>query len=253
MGESLELPAVDFKVPTHLAVIMDGNGRWAKQQGLERVEGHKAGVKTVRMMVEECRRLGVRYLTLYSFSSENWSRPKEEVAALMGFFEHYLYAESDRLFNNGIRLRAIGDIGRLPEGVQVALKAVADRTADLDGMDLVLAVSYGGRDELVNAAKILASRVLAGELRIEQIDQVEFQSSLYAPDIPDPDLLLRTSDEQRISNFLLWQLAYTEIVVSSKHWPEFSAEDLRESFRSFSKRQRRFGLTGEQITDAGSS
>ncbi len=237
------------EVPKHVAMIMDGNGRWAAARGLKRLEGHKAGAKTVRTVVEECRRLGVRYLTLYTFSSENWRRPKEEVSGLMGLLARYLESELKLMLDNGIRLRAIGDRSLLSPQIVEILERVEEQTRNHQGMDLVLALSYGGRQEILNSAKFLAEKVKNGELSVDQIDEEHFRAGLYSPDVPDPDLLIRTGGEMRVSNFLLWQVAYSEIVVTEKKWPEFSREDLLECFNLFSTRQRRYGLTGEQINE----
>ncbi|MFM1847733.1 MAG: hypothetical protein RL417_1207 [Pseudomonadota bacterium] len=235
------------RIPTHLAVIMDGNGRWAKRRLLPRVEGHRAGAKSVRMVVEEARRLGVRYLTLFAFSSENWSRPEAEVSALMKLFAHYLESELELLLQNGIRLRAMGELGRLPGVVQEILARNQERTAAMSEMDLILAVSYGGRDELVRAAQRIAERVQNAEVSPCEIDATMLSQNLYLPDVPDPDLLIRTSDECRISNFLLWQLAYSEIVVTPVLWPDFSRDELMRCLAEYAGRERRFGLTEEQI------
>ena len=238
----------DLKViPQHVAIIMDGNGRWAKARHLPRVEGHRQGAKTVQMVVEESRRLGIRYLTLYTFSSENWNRPADEVSTLMRLFRQYLEKEVEQLKKNGIRLRAIGDLSRLPEYVQQALEAGIESTASNSDLDLILAVSYGGRDELLNAVQGIVKDVLADRLKVEDINSSCFQEHLYAPDLPDVDLLIRTSGENRISNFLLWQLAYAEIVVSPSLWPEFSKEDYLQCLTEFGRRNRRFGLTAEQV------
>lgn len=234
-------------IPRHIAFIMDGNGRWARQRLLPRVEGHRAGAKTVRMVVEECRRLGVQFVTLYAFSSENWKRPEQEVGALMGLFQRYLTSELDRLCENGIRLRAIGDRTKLPAHVVESLQRAEERSRDSDGMQLILAISYGGRDEIISAAQQLARRAALGELSPEAIDEEAVSQSLYTHDIPDPDLLIRTSNEFRLSNFLLWQLAYAEIVVSDAFWPAFSAEHLHDCIAAYQRRERRFGLTSEQL------
>lgn len=237
-------------LPRHLAVIMDGNGRWAKRRFLPRIEGHRQGAKTVRMIVEECRRLGVRYLTLFAFSTENWRRPEEEVGGLMHLFVQHLEAELDLLLKNDIRLRAMGDMSRLPSKVRELLQRNEERTKNLTGMDLILAVSYGGRDELVQAVRKLGRAIQAGEVAPESITEESISRSLYLPDVPDPDLLIRTSDESRISNFLLWQLAYAEIVVSKALWPEFSRDEFYRCLHDFAGRNRRFGLTQEQIQGA---
>ncbi len=248
-SEPAALPAV----PAHVAFIMDGNGRWAQARHLPRVEGHRAGAKTVRMVVEESRRLGIRYITLFAFSSENWGRPEGEVSALMKLFAHYLESELDLLLKNGIRLRAIGDLERLPPAVRESLRRNEERTKSEVGMDLILAVSYGSRQEITQAVRTIASRVKDGELEVEDITPETVRGALYAPDVPDPELLIRTSLENRISNFLLWQLAYSEIVVSPLYWPEFSKEEFARCLSDFSKRSRRFGLTKEQIEERKAS
>lgn len=239
-------------LPRHVAVVMDGNGRWARRRFMPRVEGHRAGVKSVRMIVEESRRLGIRYLTLFAFSTENWRRPRDEVSSLMKLFCQYLESELELMLTNGIRLRAIGDLSRLPEEVQESLRKNFERTKDMTGMDLILAVSYGGRDELVQATRAIAEKVKRGELEPSAIGEETISRHLYAPDVPDPDVLIRTSDEYRISNFLLWELAYSEIVVTPVLWPDFSKEEYLRCLREFGGRNRRFGLTEEQVksTDA---
>ena len=237
-------------VPRHIAIIMDGNGRWAKRRFLPRIEGHRNGAKSVRAVVEECRRLGVRYLTLFAFSTENWRRPQEEVGGLMGLFVQYLEGELELLLKHDIRLRAMGDLARLPQAVREILERNEQRTKDLTGMELILAVSYGGRDELVQAVKKIGREIKAGEINPEDITEESFSKALYLPDVPDPDLLIRTSDETRISNFLLWQLAYSEIVVSPVLWPDFSRDEFHRCLNVFAGRNRRFGLTQEQIKGA---
>ncbi len=240
-----------LEVPRHIAVIMDGNGRWAKEQGLPRLEGHRAGAKTVRMLVEEARKRGVRYLTLFAFSSENWKRPADEVSGLMKLFEKYLESELDTLLKNDVRLRAIGNRELLPQRVRDILEEREEATRSLQAMDLVLAVSYGGRDEIVHAAREHARRVLAGEISVEDISEEGFSHAFYCPDLPDVDLLIRTSNEHRISNFLLWQLAYSEIMVVPEYWPDFSKESFERCLESYQVRERRFGLTGEQLQSVG--
>lgn len=237
-------------VPQHLAVIMDGNGRWARKRFLPRIEGHRNGAKTVRMVVEEARRVGIRYLTLFAFSTENWRRPEEEVGGLMHLFVQHLESELELLLKNDIRLRAMGNLSRLPAPVRELLQRNEERTKDLKGMDLIIAVSYGGRDELVQAMRAIGGRIQRGELSPESVSEQTITQSLYLPDVPDPDLLIRTSDETRISNFLLWQLAYAEIVVSPQLWPEFSRDELYRCLHVFAGRNRRFGLTGEQVGGA---
>ena len=251
-GEPVESsPILALKVvPRHIAIIMDGNGRWAKRRFLPRIEGHRNGAKSVRAVVEECRRLGVRYLTLFAFSTENWRRPQEEVGGLMGLFVQYLEGELELLLKNDIRLRAMGELARLPQAVREILERNEQRTKDLTGMELILAVSYGGRDELVQAVKKIGRGIKAGEINPEDITEESFSKALYLPDVPDPDLLIRTSDETRISNFLLWQLAYSEIVVSPVLWPDFSRDEFHRCLNVFAGRNRRFGLTQEQIKGA---
>ncbi len=234
-------------LPKHVAIIMDGNGRWARKRFLPRIEGHRNGAKSVRMVVEESRRLGIRYLTLFTFSTENWRRPEQEVGGLMHLFVQHLESELDLLLKNGVRLRAMGDLSRLPESVRSLLERNEERTKDLDGMDLILAVSYGGREEIVRAARKLASEARAGTLDPDTITEETFSGGMYLADVPDPDLLIRTSDENRISNFLLWQLAYSEIVVSPLFWPEFSKEEFMRCLHDYAGRNRRFGLTQEQL------
>ncbi|NMC61872.1 MAG: isoprenyl transferase [SAR324 cluster bacterium] len=235
------------KVPRHIAIIMDGNGRWAQSRHLPRIEGHRAGAKTVHMVVEECRKIGVKYLTLFTFSTENWKRPVDEVSSLMRLLEVYLRSELEKLLSNGIRLRSIGDLTKLPSSVRGMLAECEKKTESLEGMQLILALSYGGREEILNAVQRIAKKVREGDLEADGITHEEFERNLYAPDIPDPDLLIRTSGELRISNFLLWQLAYSEIVVSKMFWPEFSKEEFHKCLSEYKARERRFGLTGEQI------
>ena len=234
-------------IPRHVAVIMDGNGRWAERRGLDRVQGHRAGIEAVRATVRAAHELGVRFLTLYAFSTENWSRPKGEVDALMGLLEHYLDAELDELDRNGIRLRAIGRLDRLPEVARAKLEAALERTRDNSEMTVVFALSYGGRTEIADAARKLARDVEQGKLDPEQIDEKTFGAYLYDPEIPDPDLLIRTGGEARVSNFLLWQIAYTELHVTEVMWPEFRKSHLVEAIYAFQQRERRYGLTSAQV------
>lgn len=237
-------------LPRHVAIIMDGNGRWARARHLPRVEGHRQGAKTVRMVVEESRKLGVKYLTLFAFSTENWHRPADEVSTLMKLFAQYLNSELKLLLKNDIRLRAIGDLSRLPPDVRQLLTENEARTQNLSGMQLILAVSYGGRDEIVRAVRTVAEAVRAGTLEPADISPQVVAQALYAPDIPDPDLLIRTSNEHRISNFLLWQLAYSEIVVTPVLWPDFTRDEYLRCLDVFALRERRFGRTGEQLADS---
>ncbi|NDC39385.1 MAG: di-trans,poly-cis-decaprenylcistransferase [Proteobacteria bacterium] len=234
-------------MPKHIAIIMDGNGRWARRQHLPRLEGHRAGAKSVRMVVEECRRLGVRYLTLFTFSTENWQRPAEEVSGLMKLLQRYLESELALLVENGIRLRAMGDLSRLSPGVRKVLERTIASTSDHSEMELILALSYGGRQEIAEAARRIAQRVQAGELAPESVTEDTFAQHLFLPEVPSPELLIRTSDENRISNFMLWQVAYTEIVVTPTLWPDFSREEFHRCLSEFAGRERRFGLTQEQV------
>ncbi len=245
--DSNQVELSSTELPKHVAIIMDGNGRWAKSRSLPRVEGHRMGAKTVRMAVEECRKLGIRYLTLFCFSSENWGRPEQEVSALMKLFVQHLEGEAESLAKNGVRLRAIGDLGSLPVEVREKLNNAMERTKDKSDLDLILAISYGGRDEIVQAVKEVGRRCRDGELNPDEITPAVFSGYLYAPDVPDPDLLIRTSSELRISNFLLWQLAYSEIVISPLFWPEFSKDEFVRCLREYCSRSRRFGLTAEQV------
>jgi undecaprenyl diphosphate synthase len=234
-------------IPRHVAVIMDGNGRWARRRGLDRVQGHRAGIEAVRATVRAAHELGVRYLTLYAFSTENWSRPKGEVDALMGLLEHYLAAELEELDRNGIRLRAIGRLDRLPEVARVKLDEALERTRDNSEMTVVFALSYGGRAEIADAARKLARDVEQGKLDPEQIDEKTFGAYLYDPELPDPDLLIRTGGDARVSNFLLWQIAYAELHVTEVMWPDFRKNDLVAAVLDYQQRERRYGLTSAQV------
>jgi len=233
----------DDAVPIHVAIIMDGNGRWANARGKPRSVGHKAGAEAVRRTLESAVDSGVKYLTLFGFSSENWKRPATEIADLMGLLRLYLKREINDLCKKGVRLRVIGDRTRLADDIVVAIEDAERRTADNTRITLVLALSYGGRSELVMAARTLAERVARGDLSPADIDDNAFTSALYTHGIPDPDLLIRTSGEKRISNFLLWQLAYAEFVFIDKHWPDFDAEDLASAIKEYGRRERRFGTS----------
>ncbi len=228
-------------IPRHIAVIMDGNGRWAKERGLPRREGHRAGAESVRECVEACKELGVEYLTLYAFSSENWNRPAAEVTALMTLLERFLDEKAGELMKQNVRLRAIGHLDRLPDKTRRKLEAAIARTAANDSLTLVLALSYGSREEIVEAARSLAAAAVAGKIDPAAIDDALFASRLYTADLPDPDLLIRTSGELRVSNFLLWQISYAEIVIFKKYWPDFGQSDLFEAVNEYSRRHRRFG------------
>lgn len=231
----------EMRVPRHVAVIMDGNGRWARQRKLPRIEGHRAGVRTVRETVRTCRELGIRYLTLYAFSVENWKRPEAEVNALMRLLRRYLKSEVEEMRQNGIRLGVIGDRSRLSPSVRKALEQAARDTADGTEMCLTLALSYGGRDEILRAARRIGQAALTGDLALEGLTEQQFAEYLDTPDIPDPDLLIRTSGEERVSNFLLWQIAYAELYVTPVLWPDFTKEDFIQALEEYSRRERRFG------------
>jgi undecaprenyl diphosphate synthase len=236
-------------LPRHIAIIMDGNGRWAQKHTLGRIRGHHKGAKSVRTVVRACREIGIQYLTLYAFSTENWERPDEEVQALMRLLEDYLTKEVAELNEQGIRLTAIGDTARLNPAVQEKLKDAMEITKANDKMTLNLALSYGGRDEIIHAVKTIVRDHQDGKIDAGGIDKEVFSNYLYTSDIPDPDLLIRTSGECRISNFLLWQLAYAELYFTKVLWPDFSKDDLYRAIDSYQKRERRFGLTGEQLKE----
>jgi len=237
------------KLPTHIAIIMDGNGRWAKQRGLDRIFGHQQGVNAVRNVIEASAELGIKYLTLYAFSTENWGRPDEEVNALMDIMIQSLNKETDTLLKNNIRMLTIGDTGRLSDDVRERLDESINLTSGCTGLNLIIAISYSSRWEILEAAKQIATQVKSGKLGIDQIDEQVFENFLSTKDIPDPDLMVRTSGEKRISNFLLWQMAYTELYISEILWPDFSKEHLYEAIIDYQKRERRFGRTSEQIDD----
>ena len=228
-------------LPTHVAIIMDGNGRWAKQRGLPRVEGHRNGVESVRAMVRACGELGVKYLTLYAFSVENWNRPKDEVDTLMKYLARFLKNEVGELTRNNVRLEVIGQIYRLPEFVQEQLRKTQAALAKNNGLTLILALSYGGRTEIVEAARSLAAKVKAGKLEPEEITEQIIAQHLYTRNFPDPDLVIRTSGEMRVSNFLLWQISYAEFVVTPTLWPDFRKAQLCEALEEYTQRHRRFG------------
>lgn len=241
---------VDLKrVPEHVAIIMDGNGRWAQARGLERSAGHVEGVNTVRRITEEASRLGVRYLTLYTFSTENWKRPQDEVDALMHLIVIAIERETPDLIKNNVRLECIGDLDRMPaEAADRLRKCMAD-TAACSGLKLVLALSYSSRWEIVRAAREIARRHACGELALDDIDEATFAAALATGSMPDPDLLIRTGGDMRLSNFLLYQAAYTELSVTNTYWPDYSAQEFRDQIAQFQQRQRRFGKTGEQVAN----
>jgi undecaprenyl diphosphate synthase len=230
-----------MNTPQHIAIIMDGNGRWARERGKPRIAGHEAGSASVRAVTEECVALGVKFLTVYAFSTENWRRPAEEVNALFGLLEAFLEQELPTLMENKVRLETIGRMHELPPSSQAALRAVMDKTAGNTAITLILALNYSARAEIEDAVRSIAEDAAAGQLAPAQVDQQLISQRLYTSRYPDPDLLIRTSGEMRLSNFLLWQLSYTEIVVAEKLWPDFGREDLRAAVNEYSKRQRRFG------------
>ena len=233
------------RIPEHIAVIMDGNGRWATERGKERSYGHHAGVETVRRITSECTRLGVKYLTLYTFSTENWNRPADEVAALMGLV---LTALEDELFmKNDVRFQVIGDIDRLPEVVQDKLQETIDHTANNKAMTMTIALSYSSRWEITRAVKNISTLVAEGKLKTEDITEELISRNMTTNFMPDPDLLIRTGGELRISNYLLWQIAYSELYFCDTYWPDFAEEDLHKAIASYQNRQRRFGKTEEQV------
>ncbi len=234
-------------LPKHLAIIMDGNGRWAKKQGLLRAFGHENGTKSVRNTVEICAKLGIENLTLYAFSSENWSRPKLEVTTLMNLLINSLKTELPTLQENNIRLNAIGNLEKLPSSAHKKLLEVINKTANNTKMTLTLALSYSAREELILAVKDISEKVKNNIISIDTIDESIINQHLYTRDLPDVDLLIRTSGEHRISNFLLWQIAYAELYFTEVLWPDFTEEDLYEAIVSYQKRERRFGKTSEQI------
>lgn len=237
------------KTPTHVAVIMDGNGRWAKKKGMMRIFGHKNGVRAVRETVEAAAEIGVKYLTLYAFSTENWSRPQDEVNGLMELLVESTRSEMETLMKNSIRLQAIGDLQSLPKTTRENLEGAIRQTAGNTRMTLVLALSYSARWEIVHAAKELARQVEKGSLRADDINEETFKTVLSTSDIPDPELMIRTSGEQRISNYLLWQLAYAELYFTDTLWPDFRKDDFFKAVFDFQHRERRFGKTGDQISE----
>ena len=235
-----------LKIPAHIAIIMDGNGRWAQEQGLQRILGHESGAETVRNITRECSRLGVGRLTLYAFSAENWKRPLREVDFLMKLLEQYLVQERKEIMENNIRFTSIGRLEELPEGVRKVLQETIDLSSKNPGMVLSLALAYGGRKEIVDAVRRLAREVRDGKRTPEEIDEQAIAGYLYDPAAPDPDLLIRTGGDLRVSNFLLWQISYTELWVTPVRWPDFKKENLHEAIREYSKRDRRYGNIHEQ-------
>lgn len=236
------------ELPQHIAIIMDGNGRWAKKQGKLRIRGHKAGAEAVRKTVESVAKLGIKHLTLYAFSTENWRRPKTEVTTLMGLLVRSLRMELERMTENNIRLGAIGSLEQLPKKVQRELNEVIVKTQDNTGTHLTLALSYGAREEIKQAVVEISQKVKNNIIPIESIDETIINKHLYTQNLPDVDLLIRTSGEVRISNFLLWQIAYAELYFTDELWPEFNEQSLHKAILSYQKRERRFGKTSEQLT-----
>ena len=235
------------RIPQHIAIIMDGNGRWALEQGKPRSFGHQAGVDTVRRITSECTRLGVKFLTLYTFSTENWNRPTDEIASLMSLVLSSL--EDEIFMKNNVRFRVVGEIERLPQDVQDKLQETMDHTAANTAMQMVVALSYSSRWEITRATKLIAEQVKAGIINPEDIDEQMISQNLVTNFMPDPDLLIRTGAEVRVSNYLLWQIAYSELYFCDTYWPDFMEEDLHEAIRVFQSRQRRFGKTEAQVED----
>jgi undecaprenyl diphosphate synthase len=237
------------RVPQHIAIVMDGNGRWAEQRRQPRTFGHRAGVKAVRVVVEQCLRAHIPALTLFAFSSENWQRPKSEVNVLMALFLKALDREVDQLHEAGVRLRFIGDPQAFPDELQARMNAASVRTAGNGALSLNVATNYGGRWDITEATRRIASEVAAGRLRVEDIDAARVRANLSLPDLPEPDLFIRTGGDHRISNFLLWQLAYAELYFTETLWPDFDADCLRRALADFSRRERRFGRTSAQVRE----
>lgn len=247
--ELQELLKASKRLPRHIAIIMDGNGRWAQERGLPRYEGHREGIKTVRDIVKATATLGIEFLTLYVFSMENWKRPKQEVAILMDLLRKHLKKELPELKENNVRLQAIGKLNALPKGVYRQLLYAIEETRENTGLTLTLALSYSGRWDIVRAVQLIALDVRRGKLSPEDITEQLLSSYLLTADMPDPDLVIRTSGEMRLSNFLLWETAYSEIYVSRKYWPDFTRKDLYTAILDYLQRERRFGLTSEQIAE----
>ncbi len=239
-----------MSLPTHIAIIMDGNGRWAKGQGFRtRIRGHEVGVEALRRTAQSCAELGIRFLTVYAFSEENWSRPKTEVDALMRILVSSLSKELPTLMQHGIQLQAIGKLDQLPKSAQRELNEVKAATAGNTRLVLTLALSYGSRQEMLGAAQTLAREVSEGKRSVESIDEAAFSNALYTQGMPDPDLVIRTSGEQRISNYLLWQISYAELIFMPVLWPDFSREHLEEALAQYASRERRMGKTSEQLNE----
>ena len=239
--------ATSFKIPEHVAIIMDGNGRWAAQRGLPRVEGHRKGMQAFRRTVEAADKLGIRYLTVYSFSSENWSRPQSEVSELMSLLKYFINSDLNALHKKNVRIRIIGEREPLTEDIRTLLEKAESRTKDNTGLTLIVAFNYGGRQEITQAVRSIAGKVLNQDIQLSDINEHLISENLNTHGIPDPDLLIRTSGEQRISNFLIWQLSYTEYVFVPDYWPDFTAETLEKALIEYSERERRFGGLGHKV------
>tara|TARA_Y100001934_G_scaffold208629_1_gene246793 strand:+ start:395 stop:1135 length:741 start_codon:yes stop_codon:yes gene_type:complete len=235
-------------IPKHIAIIMDGNGRWAKAKGLPRIAGHKEGINSVRDITRICGEIGVNYLTLYTFSTENWNRPKKEVNALMSLLLNTIKKEVAKLHENNVKFSTIGDLSFLPNNTETGLKEGMDLTKNNTGLNLILALNYGSRQEIIDSVVNISKKVKSGELNSNEIDETLFSSFLYTKSYPDPDLLIRTSGELRISNFLLWQCAYTEMYLTNTYWPSFREDDLFKAILDYQNRERRYGKISEQVS-----
>ena len=246
-------PSSSSQIPKHIAIIMDGNGRWANERHLPRHEGHRHGVERLREIIESSSEIGIKYLTLYAFSKENWSRPKDEVNFLMKLLSSYLDAELRELQKQNIRFRMIGRLSDLPFDVQKRIKRNIDATKDNTGLTLSLALSYSGRGEIIDAVKAIAEEVSSGKITPSEIDEKLFSNFLYTKGMPDPDLLIRTSGELRVSNFMLWQISYAEIYITEKYWPDFGKEDLLQAIETYKTRERRFGNANDLIATKNSN
>ena len=247
MQQSLRNNVLSGHIPDHIAIIMDGNGRWARERSLPRIAGHREGINSVREITRLCGEIGVKHLTLYTFSTENWQRPKAEVSALMTLLLKTINKEVKELHKNNVKFTVIGDLAMLPRSTRKGLQDGIELTQDNGGLNLCLALNYGSRQEMIDAIQSLASKVQSGEMEPEEINEAIFSNALYTKGIPDPDLLIRTSGECRLSNFLLWQSAYTEIFITDTYWPEFREEQLMDAITVYQLRERRFGKVSEQV------
>jgi undecaprenyl diphosphate synthase len=247
MQQSLRNNVLSGHIPDHIAIIMDGNGRWARERSLPRIAGHREGINSVREITRLCGEIGIKHLTLYTFSTENWQRPKAEVSALMTLLLKTINKEVKELHKNNVKFTVIGDLAMLPRSTRKGLQDGIELTQDNGGLNLCLALNYGSRQEMIDAIQSLASKVQSGEMEPEEINEAIFSNALYTKGIPDPDLLIRTSGECRLSNFLLWQSAYTEIFITDTYWPEFREEQLMDAITVYQLRERRFGKVSEQV------